>query len=108
MKTIEDMPQAAEGQVTVTVAVRTIAALSQLDPTERDDALNAIQALRSYGLHKGPDLDVERLSEPVGTYAVRVPTPSDLRLIVREGEGGSLVVLSLFRAETLRGLFHAS
>jgi len=35
-------------------------------------------------------------------------TLSDLRLIVREGADGSIVVLSVFRAETLRGLFHAS
>ncbi len=108
MKTIGDLPEAAEDHAGFILTDRTIAALSQLDPTERDTTLKAIQTLKSHGLHKESGLSVERLSEPIGAYAIRLHTPSDLRLIVREDADGSIVVLSVFRAETLRGFFHAS
>ncbi len=108
MKAIENMPEAAEDHAGFILTDRTVAALSQLDPMERDTTLNAIQALKSHGLHKEFGLSVERLSEPIGTYVIRLRTPSDLRLIVRENADGSIVVLSVFRAETLRGIFHAS
>ena len=92
----------------IVLADRTVAALNQLDPTEQEAVLGALRALKTYGLDAKSGLIVDRLQDSAGTYAISLEEPSALRLIVRQEVDGSIVVLSIFRAETLRSLFHAS
>lgn len=108
MAVARDSLDLADDNAHVVLADRTIAALSQLNPAEREAVLDALQALRTHGLGAESGLIVDRLGDSVGTCAISLEDPAALRLIVRQEPDGSIVVLNIFRAETLRSLFHAS
>jgi hypothetical protein len=86
--------------------LRAIIAFDQLTGDEQDAVLTVLSALEHRGSRALSDAGATRLAGTEPFYVLR-PSP-DVRVLVRVGEGESILVMDIVRPEALRNFAHAT